>query len=486
MSGPGLQDSQLFHQQGYIDGQWLDADSGATLDVDNPATGGTLGTVPDMGADETRRAIEAADRAFAQWRHKTAGERGDLLRRWHDLMMEHQEDLGRLMTLEQGKPLAEAKGEVAYAASFIKWFSEEARRMYGDTIPGGKPDQHIVVIKQPVGVSAAITPWNFPAAMITRKAGAALAAGCPMVIKPAAATPFSALAMAELAERAGIPAGVLSIVTGSPGAIAGEFTSNPTVRKISFTGSTQVGRKLMAQCAEHIQKISLELGGNAPFIVFDDADLDRAVEGAMGSKFRNTGQTCVCANRFLVQEGVQDAFVEKLQAAMDKLQPGNGLEEGVNQGPLINGPAVEKVNSHLQDALDKGAKLVYGGKGHSLGGNFAQPTLITGVQRNMQLCDEETFGPLVGIMSFKTEDEAIRMANDTPYGLASYFYSRDIHRCWRVAEGLEAGIVGVNEGLVSNAAAPFGGVKESGLGREGSHYGLDEFTEVKYLCMGGE
>lgn len=486
MAGHDLQDSQLFRQKGYIDGQWRDADGGATLDVENPATGEILGTVPDMGTAETRGAIEAADRALAQWRRKTAGERGDLLRRWHDLMMEHQDDLGRLMTLEQGKPLAEAKGEVGYAASFLKWFAEEARRMYGDTIPGGKPDQHIVVIKEPVGVSAAITPWNFPAAMITRKAGAALAAGCPMVIKPAAATPFSALAMAELAERAGIPAGVLSIVTGSPGEIAGEFTRNATVRKISFTGSTQVGRKLMAQCAEHIQKVSLELGGNAPFIVFDDADLDRAVEGAMGSKFRNTGQTCVCANRFLVQDGVHDAFVEKLQAAMDKLQAGNGLEDGVNQGPLINAPAVEKVSTHLQDALDKGATLVYGGEGHPLGGNFARPTLITGVHRDMQLCEEETFGPLVGILRFKTEDEAIRMANDTPYGLASYFYSRDIHRCWRVAEGLEAGIVGVNEGLVSNAAAPFGGVKESGLGREGSHYGLDEFTEVKYLCMGGE
>jgi len=387
---------------------------------------------------------------------------------------------------EQGKPLAESRGEIAYAASFILWFAEEARRAYGDTIPAARPGQHIVVIKQPVGVSAAITPWNFPAAMITRKAGAALAAGCSMVVKPAEDTPFSALALAELGQRAGLPEGVLNIITGPPEAIGETLTASPRVRKLSFTGSTEVGRKLMAQCARHIQKISLELGGNAPFIVFDDADLDKAVEGAMASKFRNTGQTCVCVNRFLVQDGVHDAFVEKLKTAIQALKVGDGLEEGVSQSALINRAAVAKVQDHLRDALDKGASVVTGGDPHPLGGNYVTPTLITGVTPDMQLCGEETFGPLAAVMRFKTEAEAVATANDTPYGLASYFYSRDVHRCWRVAEALDAGMVGVNEGMISNAAAPFGGVKESGLGREGSKYGMDEFMEVKYICMGGE
>lgn len=486
MSGLNLQDSKLFRQQCYIDGEWVDADSGATIDVDNPSTGEVMGTVPRQGTAETRRAIEAASRAFPAWRAKTAAERGAILYKWYELMMANQDDLGRLMTFEQGKPLAEAKGEIAYAASFLLWFAEESRRAYGDTIPGAKPGQHIVVIKQPVGVSAAITPWNFPSSMITRKAGAALAAGCPMVVKPATATPYSALALAELGERAGLPKGVLNILTGSSSEIGAELTSNPLVRKLSFTGSTEVGSKLMAQCAEHIQKVSLELGGNAPFIVFDDADLDKAVEGAIASKFRNTGQTCVCVNRFLVQESIHDAFAEKLKKAIEDLKVGDGFEEGVTQAPLINREAVEKVEAHLSDAKGKGAKVITGGEPHPRGGNFFQPTLITGTTPEMQLCHEETFGPLAALMTFKTEDEAIRIANDTPYGLASYFYSRDIHRVWRVAEALEAGMVGINEGLISNAAAPFGGVKESGLGREGSKYGMDEFMEVKYLCMGGE
>jgi len=399
-------------------------------------------------------------------------------------MMEHQDDLGRLMTLEQGKPLAEAKGEIAYAASFLKWFAEEARRAYGDTIPAPKPGQRIVVIKQPIGVTAAITPWNFPSSMITRKAGAALAAGCTMVVKPASATPYSALALAELAERAGIPAGVFNVITGSAGAISTALTDSPILRKLSFTGSTEVGSKLMAQCAKHIQKVSLELGGNAPFIVFDDANLDKAVEGAMASKFRNTGQTCVCVNRFLVQDSIHDAFVEKLKTAIEAMKVGDGLEDGVSQAALINRDAADKVMEHLEDALGKGAKVVTGGQRHQRGGNFVQPTLITGVTTDAQLCQEETFGPLAAVIPFRTEEDAIRIANDTPYGLAAYFYSDNIHRCWRVAEALESGMVGVNEGLISNAAAPFGGVKESGLGREGSHQGMDEYLEDKYLCMG--
>ncbi len=479
-----LSDQSLFREQCYINGQWCDADDGSTIQVDNPATEETLGSTPRMGEAETRKAIDAANAAFPAWRDKTAAERANLLEAWHDLMMQHQDDLGRLMTLEQGKPLAEAKGEIAYAASFLKWFSEEARRAYGDTIPGAKPGQRIVVIKQPIGVTAAITPWNFPSSMITRKAGAALAAGCTMVVKPASATPYSALALAELAARAGIPAGVFNVITGSAGAISTALTDSTIVRKLSFTGSTEVGSKLMAQCAKHIQKVSLELGGNAPFIVFDDADLDKAVEGAMASKFRNTGQTCVCVNRFLVQDSIHDAFVEKLKTAIEAMKIGDGLEDGVTQAALINRGAADKVIEHIEDALGKGAKVVTGGQRHEKGGSFVQPTLITGVTQNAQLCLEETFGPLAAVITFKDEDEAIRIANDTPYGLAAYFYSNNIHRCWRVAEALESGMVGVNEGIISNAAAPFGGVKESGLGREGSHQGMDEYLEEKYLCMG--
>ena len=479
-----LTDNALFRQQCYINGHWCDADDGATFTVTNPATDDSLGTSPRMGEAETRQAIDAARGAFPAWRDLPAAQRATLLEAWHDLMMEHQDDLGRLMTLEQGKPLAEAKGEIAYAASFLKWFAEEARRAYGDTIPAPKAGQRIVVIKQPIGVTAAITPWNFPSSMITRKAGAALAAGCTMVVKPASATPYSALALAELAERAGIPAGVFNVITGSAGAISTALTESPIVRKLSFTGSTEVGSKLMAQCAKHIQKVSLELGGNAPFIVFDDANLDKAVEGAMASKFRNTGQTCVCVNRFLVQDSIHDAFVEKLKTAIEAMKVGDGLEEGVSQAALINRDAADKVMEHLEDALGKGAKVVTGGQRHERGGSFVQPTLITGVTTDAQLCQEETFGPLAAVIPFRTEEDAIRIANDTPYGLAAYFYSDNIHRCWRVAEALESGMVGVNEGLISNAAAPFGGVKESGLGREGSHQGMDEYLEDKYLCMG--
>ena len=479
-----LKDPSLFRQQCFINGQWCDAEDGATIDVDNPSNGEIIGTVPRMKEADTLQAIAAADNALPAWRAKTAGERADLLYAWYNLMMEHQDDLGALMTLEQGKPLAESKGEIAYAASFIKWFAEEARRAYGDTIPGAKPGQHIVVIKQAIGVTAAITPWNFPASMITRKAGAALAAGCTMVVKPASATPYSALALGELATRAGIPAGVINVITGSAAAISTTITQSPVVRKVSFTGSTEVGSQLMAQCAEHIQKVSLELGGNAPFIVFDDADLDKAVEGAIASKFRNTGQTCVCVNRFLVQDGVHDAFVEKLAAAINQLKVGDGFEDGVTQAPLINGGAVKKVLEHIEDAKSKGAKVVVGGAAHERGGNFVQPTLITGATQDMEFCHEETFGPLAAVIRFQDEQEAIQLANDTPFGLASYFYSENIHRVWRVAEALEAGMVGINEGLISNAAAPFGGVKESGLGREGSLYGMEEYLEVKYLCMG--
>ncbi|ASK34993.1 NAD-dependent succinate-semialdehyde dehydrogenase [Alloalcanivorax mobilis] len=484
MSKFTLKDNDLFRQQCFINGQWCDAEDGATFEVDNPATGETIGKVPRMKEADTLQAIAAADNALPAWRAKTAGERADLLYAWYQLMMDNQDDLGALMTLEQGKPLAESKGEIAYAASFIKWFAEEARRAYGDTIPGAKPGQHIVVIKQPIGVTAAITPWNFPSSMITRKAGAALAAGCTMVVKPASATPYSALALAELAQRAGIPAGVINVITGSAAAISNTITSSPVVRKVSFTGSTEVGSQLMAQCAEHIQKVSLELGGNAPFLVFDDADLDKAVEGAIASKFRNTGQTCVCVNRFLVQDGVHDAFVEKLSAAIKKLKVGDGFEEGVTQAPLINEGAVKKVLEHIEDAVAKGGKVVLGGAAHERGGNFVQPTLITGATQDMEFCQEETFGPLAAIIRFKDEQEGVRLANDTPFGLASYFYSENIHRVWRVAEALEAGMVGINEGLISNAAAPFGGVKESGLGREGSHQGMDEYLETKYLCMG--
>lgn len=481
-----LQNAGLFRQQCFMGGEWVDAQDGGTLEVDNPATGEIIGTVPEFGREETLAAIKAASRGFETWRRTTAGERGEALYRWYQLVLDHADDLATLMTLEQGKPVKEARGEVLYAASFLKWFAEESRRSYGETIPGNKPGQHIIVTRQPVGVSAAITPWNFPAAMITRKAGAALAAGCSMVVKPAEATPYTALALAVLSEEAGIPAGVFNVITGDAPAIGEAFTGSPVVRKLSFTGSTAVGRQLMTQCAEHVQKISLELGGNAPFIVFDDADLDRAVEGAMASKFRNTGQTCVCANRVLVQRGVHDAFVKKLGRAMESLKVGDGFEEGVNQSALINTEAVDKVRSHYRDAVEKGAKLVCGQAPDEKEPRFVHPMLLTGVTVDMQLCHEETFGPLMGIMQFDTEAEAVQLANDTPYGLAAYFYSRDVHRVWRVADALEAGIVGINEGVISNPSAPFGGVKASGLGREGSHHGMAEYQEIKYLCMGGE
>ncbi|HLV18959.1 MAG TPA: NADP-dependent succinate-semialdehyde dehydrogenase [Pseudomonas sp.] len=479
-----LKDLTLFRQQAYVDGAWVDADSGQTIAVNNPATGEILGTVPKLGAAETRRAIEAANRALPAWRALTAKERAQKLRRWFELLMENQEDLARLMTLEQGKPLAEARGEIAYAASFIEWFAEEAKRVYGDTIPGHQADKRLIVIKQPVGVTAAITPWNFPAAMITRKAGPALAAGCTMVVKPASQTPFSALALAALAERAGIPAGVLSVVTGSASEIGDELTGNPIVRKLSFTGSTEIGRQLMAQCAPDIKKLSLELGGNAPFIVFDDADLDKAVEGAMASKYRNAGQTCVCANRLYVQEGVYDAFVEKLKAAVAGLKVGNGLEEGVTTGPLIDDKAVAKVREHIDDALGKGAQVVLGGQPHALGGSFFEPTILVDVPRDARVSREETFGPLAPLFRFRDEDEVIAMANDTEFGLAAYFYARDLSRVFRVAEALEYGMVGINTGIISNEVAPFGGVKASGLGREGSKYGIEEYLELKYLCLG--
>ncbi len=484
MSICDLQDADLLRQQGYIDGQWCEAAAGGVRSVVNPANGVVLGHVPDMGQIDTERAIAAAARAFAQWGKKSAAERGALLYRWHQLLLEHQQDLGRIMTLEQGKPFAEAKGEILYAASFLHWFAEESRRVYGDVIPAQQPGQHLLVLKQPVGVCAAITPWNFPAAMITRKAGAALAAGCTMVVKPASATPYSALALAELAHRAGLPPGVFNVITGRADEIGQTLTDSAVVRKISFTGSTDVGRRLMRQSAEHIQKISLELGGNAPFIVFDDADLDKAVAGAMAAKFRNTGQTCVCVNRFLVQRRVHDVFVEKLSTAMQALHTGDGFEPGVNQTALINDAAVAKVDEHLRDALEAGATIVSGGQPHPLGGRYVSPTLITGVTPTMRVCREETFGPLAAVLCFDTEEQAIALANDTPFGLSAYFYSRDMGRIWRVAEALEAGMVGINEGIISNAAAPFGGIKESGLGREGSKYGLDEYLELKYLCMG--
>jgi succinate-semialdehyde dehydrogenase/glutarate-semialdehyde dehydrogenase len=480
-----LNDMSLFRQQCYIDGAWADADDGATIEVTNPATGETLGTVPKMGANETRRAIEAANAAWPAWRAKTAKERSSILRRWFELMLENKDDLAVLMTTEQGKPLAEALGEAVYGASFFEWFAEEGRRAYGDVIPTHMADRRIVVLKEPVGVCAAITPWNFPSAMITRKAGPALAAGCPMVVKPASATPYSALALAELAERAGVPKGVFSVVTGAAGAIGGEMTSNPIVRKLTFTGSTEVGKILMRQCAGTVKKVSMELGGNAPFIVFDDADIDAAVEGAMVSKYRNAGQTCVCANRLLVQDSVYEEFAGKLAEAVSGLKVGSGLDEGVNQGPLIDMSAVEKVEQHIADATAKGARIVVGGGRHEMGGTFFQPTILADVTTDMAVTREETFGPLAPLFRFKTEEEAIAMANDTEFGLAAYFYSRDMGRVWRVSEGLEYGIVGANVGIISTEVAPFGGMKESGIGREGSHYGLDEFMEVKYICMGG-
>jgi succinate-semialdehyde dehydrogenase / glutarate-semialdehyde dehydrogenase len=480
-----LKDPSLFRQQCYIDGKWADADSGKTVDVTNPATGEVLGTIPNMGTAETRRAIEAAEKAWPAWRKKTAKERANILRKFFNLMMENQEDLAILMTAEQGKPLAESKGEIAYAASFVEWFAEEGKRTYGDVIPAHQSDKRIVVTKEPIGVVAAITPWNFPSAMITRKAAPALAAGCPVVLKPATQTPFSALALAELAHRAGIPAGVFSIVTGSATQIGGEMTSNPIVRKLTFTGSTEIGRILLEQCAKTIKKTSMELGGNAPFIVFDDADLDAAVEGAIMSKYRNTGQTCVCANRILVQDSVYDAFAAKLTAAVAKLKVGDGLKGETQQGPLIDMKAVEKVEEHIADAVKKGAKVVAGGKRHALGHSFFEPTILVNVTTDMAVTREETFGPVAPLFRFKTEEEAIKLANDTEFGLAAYFYARDLGRVWRVADAIESGIVGINTGIISTEVAPFGGVKQSGIGREGSKYGIEDFLVIKYMCMGG-
>ena len=480
-----LKDQSLFRQQCYIDGAWCDADSKATVNVVDPADGGVIGTIPKMGAAETRRAIGAAATALASWRSLLAKQRSVILRKWFDLMLANQDDLALLMTTEQGKPLAEAKGEIAYAASFIEWFAEEAKRTYGDVIPQHQPDKRLVVIKQAVGVCGLITPWNFPAAMITRKAAPALAAGCTVVIKPATKTPYSAFALAELAERAGVPKGVINIVSGSASEIGTELTSNASVRKISFTGSTEIGSLLMKQSAASIKKVSLELGGNAPFLVFDDADLDAAVDGAMASKYRNAGQTCVCANRILVQDSVYDSFAKKLSEKVAALTVGRGTDDGVIIGPLIDEKAVAKVQEHIQDAVSKGAKVTVGGKPHKLGGLFYEPTVLTGVNASMKVTREETFGPVAPLFRFTTEEEAITMANDTEFGLAAYFYARDMGRIWRVGEGIESGIVGVNTGIISNEVAPFGGVKQSGIGREGSHYGIDEYLEVKYLCIGG-
>ena len=473
----------LKREQAYVAGEWIDGSD--WIQVTNPATGETVGRVPALGANETRRAIKAADQAQPAWAAKTAKERAGVLRRWFELMTEHADALAELMTTEQGKPLAEARGEVAYAASFAEWFAEEAKRVYGHTIPAHKTDARIVVQQQPVGVVGAITPWNFPLAMITRKAAPALAAGCAVVIKPSELTPFSALAMMVLAEAAGVPPGLMSVVTGYPTEIGSELTGNPTVRKITFTGSTRVGKLLMQQSSQHIKRLSLELGGNAPFIVFEDADLDAAVAGAMASKFRNAGQTCVCANRFYVHDAVYDAFMDKFAAAIGDLTVGNGMDAGVTQGPLISEAALDKVQAHVADAIERGGRLVLGGQPHSLGGTFFQPTLIADLATDAQLCCEETFGPVAGVMRFNDEDEVIRLANDASVGLAGYFYSRDLSRVWRVAEALEVGIVGVNEGIISTEAAPFGGVKESGLGREGSSLGIEEYLETKYILMGG-
>jgi succinate-semialdehyde dehydrogenase/glutarate-semialdehyde dehydrogenase len=480
-----LKDSNLLREQCFIDGNWIGADDGALLEVKNPATAQKLGSIPNMGAGETRRAIAAAAAALPGWRARTAKERAIIMRRWFELMIEHQDDLATTMTAEQGKPLAESKVEIAYAASFIEWFAEEAKRIYGDIIPGHQSDKRIMVLRQPVGVVAAITPWNFPAAMITRKAGPALAAGCTMVCKPATQTPYSALALAELAHRAGVPKGVFNMITGNAAAIGGELTANPTVRKLTFTGSTDVGKKLMAQCAATVKKLSLELGGNAPFIVFDDADLDAAVQGALASKYRNTGQTCVCANRLLIQAGVYDEFAAKLKSAVAKLRVGDGLAGVTDQGPLIDAKAVTKVEEHIADALAHGAKVMLGGKRHALGGSFFEPTILTGVTPQMLVAREETFGPVAPLFKFDTEAQAISMANDTEFGLAAYIYTRDLARSWRVSEAVEYGIVGLNTGIISTEVAPFGGVKESGMGREGSKYGILDYTEIKYVCVGG-
>ncbi len=480
-----LNDSSLFRQQCYVNGAWLDAPGGGSIEVRNPASGGRLGSVPALGAAETEAAVAAAHAAFPAWAAKTAKERATILRRWYELIVASADDIGTMMTAEQGKPLAEARGEVTYAAAFVEWFAEEAKRLYGDIIPGHQADKRLLVLRQPVGVVAAITPWNFPAAMITRKVAPALAAGCTVVCKPASQTPFTALALAELADRAGIPKGVFNVVTGSARAIGGVLSSDARVRKLSFTGSTEIGKLLMAQCAGTMKKVSLELGGNAPFIVFDDADLDAAVAGAIASKYRNTGQTCVCANRLLVQAGVYDAFAAKLVAAVEKLAVGDGLKGATDQGPLIDESALAKVEEHVADAVAKGAKVATGGKRHALGHTFYQPTVLTYVTREMKVASEETFGPVAPLFRFETEAEAIHMANDTEFGLAAYFYTRDLARSWRVSEALEYGIVGLNTGLISTEVAPFGGVKESGMGREGSKYGLLDFTEIKYVCVGG-
>jgi succinate-semialdehyde dehydrogenase/glutarate-semialdehyde dehydrogenase len=480
-----LRDPTLFRQANCIDGKWVQADSGRTIIVKNPATGEAIGEVPALGAVETRRAVEAAHRAQGPWRAMLAKERAVILRKLYDLMLENAEDLAVIMTAEQGKPLSESKGEIAYAASFIEWFAEEGKRVYGDTIPQNAKGRRILVLKEPIGVFAAITPWNFPSAMITRKAGPGWAAGCTGVIRPASQTPFSALALAVLAERAGMPPGVCNVITGPSGETGTELTSNPLVRKLTFTGSTEVGAKLLAQCAPTIKKTAMELGGNAPFIVFDDADLDAAVAGAMASKYRNTGQTCVCANRMLVQDGVYDAFAAKLKTAVEAMKVGNGMEPGVTQGPLINADAVKKVEEHIADALKRGARVVTGGHRHSLGGNFFQPTLLADVPKEALIFKEETFGPVAPLFRFKTEAEAIRLANDTEFGLASYFYARDVGRIFRVAEALEYGIIGINEGIISTEVAPFGGMKSSGLGREGSKYGIEDYLEIKYLAVGG-
>ncbi len=478
-----LKDNDLFRQQAFIAGAWCDADDGRTVDVTDPASSELLGRVPNMGGSETLRAIEAADAALPAWRARTAKERAQILRRWFELMLQHEDDLARLMTLEQGKPLTEAVGEIRYAASFIEWFAEEGKRIYGDVIPSPAGDKRLVVIKQGIGVCAAITPWNFPSAMITRKVAPALAAGCTIVVKPANETPFSALALAELAKRAGVPDGVLSIVTGDAVAIGAQLTRHPLVRKLSFTGSTPVGRLLMGQCAPTIKKVSLELGGNAPFIVFDDADIDAAVEGALVAKYRNAGQTCVCVNRFYVHDAVYDTFAERFAARVRDLRVGHGLEGATQIGPLITGKALDKVQSLIADAVEKGADILVGGEGHELGGNFLQPTVLTGVAPGMQLLDEEIFGPVAPLVRFSSDEEVVRLANDTLYGLAAYFYSRDIGRVWKIAEQLEYGMVGINTGLISNEVAPFGGVKQSGLGREGSKYGIEDYLEMKYLCL---
>ena len=481
-----LKNNTLLKTAGYINGRWVGADNSNRFDVNNAYSQELICTLPEMGAKETQSAIEAANNAWPNWRARTAKDRADILRKWFNLIIENQEDLATLMTLEQGKPIAEARGEVTYGASFVEWFAEEGKRTYGEIIPSPSNDRRIIVIKQPIGVVAAITPWNFPIAMITRKCAPALAAGCPVVIKPASETPLSALALAELADQAGIPAGIINVVVGTNAKeIGATLTDSPIVRKLSFTGSTAVGKILTRNCADTMKKVSMELGGNAPFIVFDDADLDLAIAGVMASKYRNTGQTCVCTNRILVQEGIYDNFIEKLCEAVKSLNVGNGLEDGVSQGPLINENAVKKVQNHIEDAVAKGGVVVAGGKLHVKGGTLFEPTVIANATIEMKVATEETFGPLAPVFKFSTEDEAVQMANDTEFGLASYFYTKDISRVWRVSEALEYGMVGVNEGVISNEMAPFGGIKESGLGREGSHYGIDDFLELKYICMGG-